>query len=270
MTITTHDIEHEAAQSNSRNTYRNILAPEYREECDALLARLVGTSIEQNATVRESMQSFSRELFVRSTIESVLRIEMMRKINPLACVRVSDIDPILCKQWGLYAADEGLHGRLFAKDLHTVGVTDEEIYSTRPLFATELLAGYLYQTLADEGPLGVISSAYYVETVSAWTQPAWLDGMASVVGAEATGGARSHLGIDEHDHHVDLAWNMCMRLVKTAEDRARFEKHLVRLHSLLVAYVIEVAAVVAQKGSLAAEANVGASAIETSVASRTN
>lgn len=270
MTITTHEIEHEAAQSNSRNTYNNILDPDYRKECDAFLAGLVSASVTQNQTVRESMNCFTREVFIRSTIEAVLRIEMMRKINPLACVRVSDIDPILCKQWGLYAADEGLHGRLFAKDLHTLGVTDEQIYGTPPLFATELLAGYLYQTLADEGPLGVISSAYYVETVSAWTQPAWLEGMANVVGAEATRGARSHLGIDEHDHHVDLAWNMCMRLVKTAEDRARFRKHLVRLHSLLVAYVIEVAAVVAQKEPAAAEVDVGASAIGTSVASPAN
>lgn len=265
MTITTHEIEHEAAVSNSRNTYKNILDPEYRKECDAFLAGLVEMSTSQNPAVAASMSRYTRELFIRSTIESVLRIEMMRKVNPLACVRASDIDPVLCKQWGLYAADEGLHGRLFAKDLHTVGVTDEEIYSTRPLFATELLAGYLYQTLADEGPLGVIASAYYVETVSAWTQPKWLEGMAQVVGAEATRGARSHLGIDEHDHHVDLAWNMCMRLVKTPESRAAFKRHLVRLHSLFVAYVIEVAAVVADKEAGTAEVQAGAAAIQASV-----
>jgi hypothetical protein len=268
MTTTMLEIEQEAERSNSRNTYKTVLDPEFRKVCDKFLSDLVGDTIAHNKQVATSMNSFSRELFVRSTIESVLRIEMMRKINPLACVRSSDLDPVLCKQWGLYAADEGLHGRLFAKDLHVLGVKDEEIYGTKPLFATELLAGYLYQTLADEGPLGVVSSAYYVESVSAWTQPAWLEGMEKIVGREATRGARSHLGIDDTDHHVDLAWNMCMRLVKTPEDRMRFKRHLVRLHSLLVAYTIEVAGVVNSEHSATVEAGVAGTAIQASLAAQ--
>ncbi len=265
MTSTIVEIEQEAERSNSRNTYKTILNPEFRKHCDKFLSDLVADTVAQNSRVAASMKSFSRELFIRSTIESVLRIEMMRKINPLACVHSSDLDPVLCKQWGLYAADEGLHGRLFAKDLHALGVADKEIYGTRPLFATELLAGYLYQTLADEGPMGVVSSAYYVESVSAWTQPAWLDGMEKVVGHDATRGARSHLGIDDTDHHVDLAWNMCMRLIKTPEDQIRFKRHLVRLHSLLVAYVVEVADVVAGENSTVAEVGAAVVAIEASI-----
>lgn len=268
MITTTKDIEREAEQSNSRNTYKSILNPEFRKECDKFLADLVAGTIANNSAVAQGMNSFSRELFIRATIEAVVRIEMMRKINPLASVRASQIEPVLCKQWGIYAADEGLHGRLFAKDLHVLGVTDEEIYTTPPLFATELLAGYCYQTLEEDGPLGVVSSAYYVETVSAWTQPAWLDGMEKIVGREATRGSRSHLGIDDTDHHVDLAWNMCMRLVATDEDKARFKRHLVRLHSLFVAYVIEVAGVVAAKTAASVETQVGGLAVQASMAAR--
>jgi hypothetical protein len=270
MTSTICEIEQEAERSNSRNTYKTVLNPEFRKVCDKFLSGLVADTLAYNQQVAASMNSFSRELFIRSTIESVLRIEMMRKINPLACVRSSDMDPVLCKQWGIYAADEGLHGRLFAKDLHVLGVTDEEIYGTKPLFATELLAGYCYQTLADEGPMGVVSSAYYVESVSAWTQPAWLEGMEKVVGREATRGARSHLGIDDTDHHVDLAWNMCMRMIRTPEDQIRFKSHLVRLHSLLVAYVIEVAGVVSGDNRAATEAGVAGTAIQASMADRAN
>lgn len=261
MTSTMLEIEQEAERSNSRNTYKTVLNPEFRKECDKFLSDLVADTVVNNKQVAASMNRFTREVFIRSTIESVLRIEMMRKINPLACVHSSQLDPILCKQWGLYAADEGLHGRLFAKDLHTLGITDEQIYGTKPLFATELLAGYCYQTLADEGPLGVVSSGYYVESVSAWTQPAWLDGMEKIVGHEATRGARSHLGIDDTDHHIDLAWNMCMRLVKTPDDKIRFKRHLVRLHSLLVAYIVEVAGACTEN-SLAAEAGVAGAAIQ--------
>jgi hypothetical protein len=260
-------IEEEAARSNSRNTYGTVIRPELRKIYDKFLSDLIAESYARNKDLAASMSGigFSRELFIRSTKESVLRIEMMRRINPLACVRVAADDPILCKQWGLYAADEGLHGRLFAKDLHTLGITEEELYGTKPLFATELLAGYLYQTLADEGPLGVIASGYYVETVSGWTQPAWLDGMEAHVGPEATRGARAHLALDEKEGHIDLAWNMCMRLVKTPEDEERFKQHLVKLHSLFVAYVVEVSQVVAGNPDLATVAAAPA-AIESSVA----
>lgn len=268
MTSSNQHIEHEAAQSNSKNTYGLTLRPEFRQECDKFVADLVADSYARNAPLKEAMtgSTFSRNLFIRSTIETVLRIELMRKINPLACVRVADVDPILCKQWGLYAADEGLHGRLFAKDLHVLGVTDEEIYGTKLLFATELLAGYLYQTLADEGPLGVITSAYYVETVSAWTQPSWLDDMERHVGHDATRGARSHLGIDHKDGHIDLAWNMCMRLVKSPADEQRFKQHILKLHSLFVAYVIEVSQLTALNERAAL--GVAPAAIETSVAAK--
>jgi hypothetical protein len=270
MTVSSQLIEQEAARSNSRNTYTSVLRPELRPAYDKLIADLVADSFARNASLKEAMDSgtFSRDLFIRSTIESVSRIELMRKINPLACVRVSNLDPILCKQWGLYAADEGLHGRLFAKDLHEVGITDEEIYGTPLLFSTELLAGYLYHTLAEEGPLGVISSAYYVESVAGMTQPSWLAGMEKVVGHEATRGAHSHLNIDEKDGHVDLAWNMCMRLVKTPEDETRFKEHIVKLHSLFVAYAIEVATLVATRSREKAMADVGPTAIAASAAAR--
>lgn len=270
MTSANQQIEQEAERSNSRNTYTSILNPEFRKVCDKFLSDMIADSYARNEQVKGAMDegAFNRELFIRSTIETVLRIELMRKINPLACVRVASVDPILCKQWGLYAADEGLHGRLFAKDLHTLGVTDEEIYGTKLLFATELLAGYLYQTLADEGPLAVISSGYYVESVSGWTQPAWLDGMEKHVGHEATRGARAHLSLDGKEGHIDLAWNMCMRLVKTPADEERFKQHLVKLHSLFVAYVLEVTQLVALKNSSTAALNVAPAAIGSSVAAQ--
>ncbi|HEX7773897.1 MAG TPA: hypothetical protein VF435_15860, partial [Pyrinomonadaceae bacterium] len=107
-------IEEEAARSNSRNTYGTIIKPELRKIYDKFLSDLIADSYARNKDLAGSMSGngFSRELFIRSTKESVLRIEMMRRVNPLACVRVAVDDPILCKQWGLYAADEGLHGRL--------------------------------------------------------------------------------------------------------------------------------------------------------------
>jgi hypothetical protein len=168
----------------------------------------------------------------------------MRKINPLVCVKAATTDPLLCKKWGLYAADEGLHSRMFARDLHTLGVGDDVIYATTPLFSTELLCGYLYHTLKEEGPMAVVTSGYYVESISRMSQPGWLDRMEAVLGAAATRGSRAHLLLDAQDGHIDLAWNLSMRLVKTPADEARFVGHIRKLHALLSAYVGEVFAVV--------------------------
>jgi Iron-containing redox enzyme len=234
--------DQEAAESNSRNTYTAMLRPEFRARCDALLDELVADFYRSYPPARKLLdpQFFSRDFFIRSTIENVLRIDLMRGVNPLVCTKVAASDPVLCKQWGLYAADEGLHGRMFARDLHTIGVSDEEIYATPPLFSTELLSGWLYHTLEQGDPLAVLASAYYVESVSDKTQPAWLENIERHIGEKATRGSRAHLSLDEKESHVDLAWNMCMRLVKTPEDEKRFLDHVLKLHSLLSAYVVEI------------------------------
>jgi hypothetical protein len=234
--------EVEASQNTSRNTYRKLSRPEFKARCDALVDELIQGFYARQPLAHKLLdpEFFSREFFVRSTIESVLRIDLMRSINPLVCVEVAASDPVLCKQWGMYAADEGLHGRWFALDLHSVGVDDDVIYETKPLFATELLAGYLLHTLRTEGAMGVLASAYYVETVSERTQPRWLANMERHIGIEATRGSRAHLKVDEKMGHVDLAWNMCMRVIETPADEERFIEHVRKLHGLLSAYLVEV------------------------------
>jgi len=234
--------DQEAFDSNSRNTYQAMLKPKFRKQCDALLDQLIEEFYRSYvpATKLLNPDFFSQEFFIRSTIETVLRIDLMRAVNPLVCTKIAAVDPVLCKQWGLYAADEGLHGRVFAKDLHAVGVTDKEIYATPPLFSTELLSGYLLHTLDKGDALGVLASAYYVESVSAKTQPGWLSNIELHIGEKCTRGSRAHLGLDEKERHVDLAWNMCMRLVKTPEEESQFITHVMKLHSLLSAYVVEI------------------------------
>jgi hypothetical protein len=263
--------DEQAAQSNSRNTYNKLLNPEFRKRCDALLDRLVEEFYAQHESARRLLAPsfFSLDFVIRSTIENVLRIDLMRRVNPLVCTKVAATDPVLCKQWGLYAADEGLHSRMFAKDLHALGVGDEMIYSTPPLFATELLSGYLYHTLEAEGALAVLASAYYVESISDKTQPAWLDNIEKHLGELYTRGSRAHLQLDEIESHVDLAWNMCMRLVHTPEDEKRFVEHVVKLHCLLGAYVIEVLDVTVEKKQAgAAYASAALTAVEMNNKSR--
>ena len=88
--------------------------------------------------------------------------------------------------------------------------------------------------------MAVVASAYYVESISRMSQPRWLDGIEAVLGAGATRGSRAHLLLDDQDEHIDLAWNLSMRLVRQPEDEARFMNHVKKLHALLAAYVGEV------------------------------
>lgn len=240
----------EAEVSNSKNTQGSLARPEFRRACDALLRTLLedGNRRHAAAMARLADPAVLHRFFVRSTIENVRRIELMRKINPLVCVKAAVIDPLLCKKWGLYAADEGLHSRMFARDLHTLGIGDDVIYATPPLFSTELLCGYLYHTLEEEGPMAVVASGYYVESIARMSQPGWLDRIEAVLGIAATRGSRAHLLLDDKDEHIDLAWNLSMRLVKTPEDQERFVSHIKKLHALLAAYVGEVLSVVLDEG----------------------
>ncbi|HEX2692399.1 MAG TPA: hypothetical protein VHN14_37590 [Kofleriaceae bacterium] len=240
----------EAERSNSRNTQSKLARPQFRIACDALLATLLedGNRRHAQAMARLAEPDVLRRFFIRSTIENVRRIELMRKINPLVCVKAAAIDPILYKKWGLYAADEGLHSRMFARDLHTLGIGDDVIYATPPLFSTELLCGYLYHTLEEEGPMAVVASGYYVESMARLSQPGWLDRIESVLGTGATRGSRAHLLRDAEDEHIDLAWNLGMRLVTTSDDERRFVDHVHKLHALLAAYVGEVLAIVLGEG----------------------
>jgi hypothetical protein len=251
----------EAETSNSRNTQSTLARPDFRKACDALLVRLLEEGNRQHAPVmaRLADPAVLRRFFIRSTIENVRRIELMRKINPLVCVKAATTDPVLCKKWGLYAADEGLHSRMFARDLHTLGVGDDVIYATPSLFSTELLCGYLYHTLEEEGPMAVVASGYYVESIAHMSQPGWLDRIEAVLGAAATRGSRAHLLLDVQDQHIDLAWNLSMRLVKTPADEARFVGHVKKLHALLSAYVGEVFAEILGEG--ATEAATAAAAV---------
>jgi pyrroloquinoline quinone (PQQ) biosynthesis protein C len=256
--------DEEADESNSRNTYATMLKPKFREHCDALLDQLVEEFYRSYEPAQKLLNPtfFNHDFFVRSTIESILRIDLMRAVNPLVCTKIAAIDPILCKQWGLYAADEGLHGRMFARDLHAIGITDEVIYSTPPLFSTELLSGYLYHTLEQGEALAVLASAYYVESISDKTQPAWLDNIEKHIGKKSTRGSRAHLSLDEKESHIDLAWNMSMRLVNAPEDEKRFVGHVLKLHSLLSAYVVEVMELtVMQKEAAAAQSTAARQAV---------
>ncbi len=229
------------ARSQSYNTYETLQNPEFRKRIDGLLAQFEADFYQQvpNADRMKEAQFFDMSLYKRHNIETILRISLKRAVDPLIANYWATRDPQLCKEWGHYGAEEGRHDRMFARDLHAVGMTDEEIYAMKPTFATELLNGYFYYTMATEGPLAGMVSGFYLEFIAGKTQPDWLDVMEGHIGKGMTKGARAHLAQDLEDDHVNMVWNMIMRIIRTPEDEQRFIDHLVKINALFVSYFVE-------------------------------
>lgn len=229
-------------RSKSYNTYANLQRPEFRKRVDELLLKFERDFYEKSKGAGDMLQTekFDLELYKRHNVETMLRIGLKRAVDPLIANYWATRDPQLCKEWGLYGAEEGRHDRMFAGDMYKVGMTDQEIDAIRPTFATELLNGYFYYTMATEGPLAAMISGFYLEYIAGKTQPDWLDVMEQHVGADKTKGARAHLAFDIDDEHVDMVWNMIMRTVKDEADEERFVAHLVKINALFVSYFVEV------------------------------
>lgn len=229
-------------KSKSYNTYANLQRPELRKRVDELLLKFESDFYEKMSGAADLLDvaKFDMELYKRHNVETVLRIALKRAVDPIIANYWATRDPQLCKEWGLYGAEEGRHDRMFAGDLHKVGMTDEEIYGTKPTFATELLNGYFYYTLATEGPLAAMVSGFYLEYTASKTQPDWLNVMEEHVGADKTKGARAHLALDEDDDHTDMVWNMIMRVIETPEDEEKLVEHLIKINALFVSYFVEV------------------------------
>ncbi|WP_327306638.1 hypothetical protein OG730_26840 [Streptomyces sp. NBC_01298] len=229
-------------RSKSYNTYSNLQRPEFRKRVDELLLKFERDFYERSAGADGMLdkEKFDLELYKRHNVETMIRIGLKRAVDPLIANYWATRDPQLCKEWGLYGAEEGRHDRMFAGDLHKVGMTDEEIYAIRPTFATELLNGYFYYTMATEGPLAAMISGFYLEYIAGKTQPDWLDIMEQHVGADKTKGARAHLALDDDDDHVDMVWNLIMRIIEDEADEERFVEHLIKINSLFVSYFVEV------------------------------
>jgi hypothetical protein len=228
--------------SSAYNTYSKMLNPAFREKVEGIIDQWEREFYESMPGAQDMLDpdKFSIDFYKRQTIETILRIGLKRAVDPLIANYWATRDPVLCKQWGLYGAEEGLHTQMFAKDLIKIGMTEEEIYGTQPTFATELLNGYFYYTMETEGPLAAMVSGFYLETIASRTQPNWLDAIERHIDKSATKGQRAHLQVDEVDEHADMVWNMIMRVIETPEDEQRFLHHMVKINALFQAYFVEI------------------------------
>ncbi len=215
--------------------------PELRSRVNALLDSYIARLVADQPAARhlQSAAQVDVELFRAHTIQTILRIRLARQADARAILAFAKSDPPAAQKWAKYEEEEMLHDRLFLKDLTKLGVDAATAYGSEPFLATKLLQGYLYYTLEHEGPMGLISKAYFLEYTTRATQGEWNANVKRSLGAEAVRGAESHLNIDVGEDHATDVWNVLAPLVEGEAGEARLFAHLEALYGLFSAYFDE-------------------------------
>ncbi len=216
--------------------------PKFKNKCDALLTGFVEDFYENvpGGGYLKDSQSINIDYYKRSVVEIILRLRMKRWIDGLTIHYFAKHNPFLAKKWSQYTEDEMLHDRMFVKDLESFGMSHDDIYSIKPYFSTKLLQGYFYYGLEHEGrPLASITSSYFIETMSAYTQLDWMTNVERVLGKDSMKGQKAHVMHDLEDDHSSFVWNVLMSFVKTKEDEQLIIEHLTNVYKLFCAYYTE-------------------------------
>lgn len=193
------------------------------------------------ASHQKDAEVIDLDYYKRHSIETPIRIKLKRTIDALVIHHFTKTNPRAAKDWANYTDDEMLHGHMFAKDIQRLwGLSFEEVIGHGPLLSTQLLNGYFYFHLEYEGPMAAIASAYFLEYVTAKTQPVWLDNLEARLGKDKIAGARAHVAQDLDEDHNGFVWNTLLHVVKTEADAGRLREHIRNISGLFSAYLHEV------------------------------
>lgn len=221
----------------------DVVNPEFYATTNTRLDTMIDAFYEATPAARylATSGSVDEHLIMRHTVETILRLRLARCADSKVIQYFTRTNPYAAQKWCKYTGERMLHDRLFLKDLRTLGVSDETVYDTEPLLATELLQGYLYYTLEHEGPRGLLSEAYFAEYTFRTTLAAWNANLRRALGEHAVQGAEAHREYHLEEDHVTEVWNVLMSVVKTPDDEARVHYHLDVYYGLFLAYFNELA-----------------------------
>ncbi|ABE56747.1 hypothetical protein Sden_3472 [Shewanella denitrificans OS217] len=183
--------------------------------------------------------SVNKEYYKRHMIEHVWRIRMSRTVQAKALHQIAKISPEAAQLYARYQDEEMLHDILFKQDALALGVTEDTIKNTEPMFATRLLMGFKYFVAEHENPLGAVAYSYLVEYVTAKITPDQVSNLKSELGSENIKGQVAHINTDlSHDHSGDM-WEIVRALLFTESDIEMFIKYIDEIQDLLAMYFKE-------------------------------
>lgn len=221
---------------------KTVAHPDFKNVIDKKLESFVSrfySEVEGGDHLLKS-KDINLEYYKRNVIEIILRLRMKRWIDALTIHYFTKHNPFLAKKWAAYTEDEMLHDEMFIKDLERLGVSHEEVYATDPMFSTKLLQGYFYYGLEHEGrPLASLSSSYFIEKMSIYTQPDWIENIEKRLGKGMAKGQHAHVSHDIEDDHSLFVWNVLMKFVESDQDKKKVEEHIENVFTLFCAFYTE-------------------------------
>lgn len=114
---------------------------------------------------------FDRELYIK-TMAQIYHYTKNNSINQASATFFADHKKVGLLRFALkHALEELGHENMIVKDLSSIGVTDEDIFSQPPLPATEALNGYLYSVAIREGIIPRLGYSFWAESCYDFIQP---------------------------------------------------------------------------------------------------
>lgn len=215
-----------------------------RSDVEAKMSGMIRTMYESFPMGRyfRDSQKVSQDIFIRHTVQTILRIRLARVADAKALVLLTKSNPRAAQLWARYADEEMLHDRLFLRDIERMGATEQSVYGTKPFLATQLLQGFIYYTLEHEGPLGLLAKAYFLEFMSFHTQNEWNKNLERALGKGAVEGAKAHIEVDANDDHIGDVWNVVTMEIHSDDDVLRLHRYLDVYYQLFTGYLQELSA----------------------------
>jgi hypothetical protein len=177
--------------------------------------------------------------YKRHLLETIVRIGLNNEVDAYCLYKIGSNDNQLAQKLSQYLAEEYGHDSFFLSDLKKFGVSHEDVLSTPPLFSTQLLIGYLYYSINNDGPMPTMVWNWFVEWYSNKYNMIITEKAGVEFGKDKVKGSLGHIQYDQNENHVVLMFSTVERIMKSEGDGDRVKQYITNFVSLIGMYFQE-------------------------------
>lgn len=181
----------------------------------------------------------NRNYYIRHVIEIILRIKLNNEVDAYSLYKLGYRDNLLSKRLATYLSEEYGHEIFFMRDLKAFGVTENQVNSTQPFFATKKLIGFLYFSIMQDGVMPTMIWNWLVEWYSDTYNTIITKKAANDFGLDKVSGSLKHLEFDEGHGHLDLMYSAIRATIKCDDDIMRAKNYISQFVMLIGEYYQE-------------------------------
>lgn len=180
-----------------------------------------------------------QEYYKRHLLETIVRIGYNNEVDSYSLYKIGFKDNFLAQKLSQYLAEEFGHDNLFLMDLKKFGITEEMVKNAKPFFATELLIGYLYHSINQDGPIPTMVWNWFVEWYSTQFNMNIANKAKAEYGDDKVKGSFGHLDVDDDQDHVGLMFGTVEGAMKVDGDGEKAQQYLKNFINLIGMYFQE-------------------------------